>query len=366
MAQQRLGLRAPSKACIDYHDQHVREVPAQVVQCDEIWAFLYAKRKNMEQAMAAPDEAGDVWTWTAIDSDTKLLISWAVSTSRDGATALDLMDDLRARTANRFQLTTDGPLESTTMTSMCARFRLRSCSAMRFGHSCTPSARTWSKRWRPPDEAGDVWTWTAIDSDTKLLISWAVSTSRDGATALDLMDDLRARTANRFQLTTDGLSAYPGAVEGAFGGNVDFAQLIKIYADAPREEARRYSPSECVGTRQEVVVGDPDERLISTSHVERHNLTMRMSMRRFTRLTNAFSKKYENHCYAQALYFTYYNFCRPHSTLTRRNNGYKTTPAMAAGLTDRVYDMAWLSDLASGYFPEPNRPSTYKRRAENS
>ena len=258
------------KACIDYHDQHVREVPAQVVQCDEIWAFLYAKRKNVEQAMAAPDEAGDVWTWTA------------------------------------------------------------------------------------------------IDSDSKLLISWAVSTSRDGATALDLMDDLRARTANRFQLTTDGLSAYPEAVEGAFGGNVDFAQLIKIYADAPREEARRYSPSECVGTRQEVVVGDPDERFISTSHVERHNLTMRMSMRRFTRLTNAFSKKYENHCYAQALYFTYYNFCRPHSTLTKRNNGYKTTPAMAAGLTDRAYDLAWLSEMASEYFPQPKPRGSYQKQGANS
>ncbi len=261
---------AAGKACIDYHDMHVRDVPAQVVQCDEIWAFLYAKRRNVEHAVAAPDEAGDVWTWTA------------------------------------------------------------------------------------------------IDSDSKLLISWAVSTSRDGATDLDLMDDLRARTANRFQLTTDGLSAYPEAVEGAFGGNVDFAQSIKIYADAPREEARRYSPSECVGTRQEVVVGDPDERLISTSHVERHNLTMRMSMRRFTRLTNAFSKKYENHYYAQALYFTYYNFCRPHSTLTKRNNGYKTTPAMAAGLTDRVYDMAWLSDLASGHFPQPQPRGTYQKRTANS
>ena len=261
---------AAGKACIDYHDQHVRDVPVQVVQCDEIWAFLYAKRKNVPNAAAAPAEAGDVWTWTA------------------------------------------------------------------------------------------------IDSDSKLMISWAVSNTRDGETALDLMDDLRERTASRFQLTTDGLSAYPEAVEGAFGGNVDFAQLIKIYADAPREEARRYSPSECVGTRQNIIVGDPDTRLVSTSHVERHNLTMRMSMRRFTRLTNAFSKKYENHCYAQALYFTYYNFCRPHTTLTKRNGGYKTTPAMAAGLTDRVYEMEWLSDMASAYFPKPQRPSTYKKRTENS
>ena len=261
---------AAGKACIAYHDMHVRDVPAQVVQCDEIWAFLYAKRRNVEHAVAAPGEAGDVWTWTA------------------------------------------------------------------------------------------------IDSDSKLLISWAVSTSRDGATALDLMDDLRARTANRFQLTTDGLSAYPEAVEGAFGGNVVFAQLIKIYADAPREEARRYSPSECVRTRQEVVVGDPNERLISTSHVEHHNLTMRMSMRRFTRLTNAFSKKYENHYYAQALYFTYYNFCRPHSTLTKRNNGYKTTPAMAGGLTDRAYNMAWLSDLASGHFQQTQPRGPYQKRTANS
>ena len=257
------------KVCMEYHNQHVRDVQAQVVQCDEIWAFLHAKRKNVEGAVAAPEEAGDIWTWTA------------------------------------------------------------------------------------------------IDSDSKLLISWLVSTSRDGDSAIELMDDLRARAATRFQLTTDGLNAYPEAVEGAFGGDVDFAQLIKIYAAAPPEESRRYSPAEYIETRTEIVVGDPDEGLISTSHVERHNLTMRMSMRRYTRLTNAFSKKFENHCYAAALYFTYYNFCRPHTTLTKRAGGYKTTPAMAAGLAERVNDVRWLSDMVNEYMPKPGKRGTYKPRANS-
>jgi len=204
-----------------------------------------------------------------------------------------------------------------------------------------------------------VWAWTAIDSESKLVISWAVSGSRDGATAIDLMDDLRERTRDRFQLTTDGLNAYPEAVEGAFGGNVDYAQLIKLYADTPQEEARRYSPSECVGTRRNPGVGYPDDQFISTSHVERHNLTIRMSNRRFTRLTNAFSKKYANHCHAIALYFTYYNFCRPHSSL---KNPYNRTPAMAAGLTDQVYSVEWLSDLVSAKFARPGPRGPYKPR----
>ena len=168
-----------------------------------------------------------------------------------------------------------------------------------------------------------------------------MSTSRDGETALELMDDLRgAGRRGRFQTDDgDGLSAYPEAVEGAFGGDVDFAQLIKIYAATTPEEGRRYSPAECMDTRKEVIVGDPDERLISTSHVERHNLTMRMRMRRFTRLTNAFSKKFENPCYAQALYFTYYNFCRPHTTLTKQAGGYRTTPGDGGrGLSNRAHD----------------------------
>ena len=149
------------KACWEYHDRNVREIPAQLVQCDEIWSFLYAKAKNVEYAVKAPPEAGDIWTWTA------------------------------------------------------------------------------------------------IDSESKLMISWAVSTSRDGQTALDLMDDLRARTADRFQLTTDGLNAYPGAVEGAFGGSIDFAQLVKIYAEPPEDETR-YSPSEWVASRKDIIVGNPD------------------------------------------------------------------------------------------------------------
>ena len=252
---------------LEFHKENVREVTARRVQCDEIWAYLYAKRRNVESAIAAPEDAGDVWTWTA------------------------------------------------------------------------------------------------LDSDSKLLISWVVSTVRDGETALEFMDDLRQRTTDRFQLTTDGLAAYPGAIDGAFGGNIDYAQLIKLYADTPREESRRYSPSVCIGTKQGMVIGHPDKAHVSTSYVERNNLTMRMSMRRFTRLTNAFSKKFKNHCHAQALWFTYYNWCRPHKTLSKP---YRTTPAMAAGLADEVNSMEWLSDLVSTRYPEPLPRGTYRPRQPQS
>ena len=256
------------QACQQFHDEYVREVPAQHVQCDEIWAYLYAKRKNVEKAIAAPEGAGDVWTWTA------------------------------------------------------------------------------------------------LDADSKLIISWIVSTVRDGPTALEFMDDLRARAMDRFQLTTDGLAVYPEAVEGAFGGDVDYAQLIKRYVDSPREEARRYSPSVCIGAEPRVLVGDPHMARVSTSHVERSNLTMRMSMRRFTRLTNAFSKKFENHGHALALFFVYYNFVRPHTSLSKP---YKQTPAMAAGLASEVYSMDWLSDLVSAQYPEPGKRGPYRpRRAGHS
>ena len=158
------------------------------------------------------------------------------------------------------------------------------------------------------------------------------------------MRDLSARLSNRVQLTTDGHRAYLEAVDGAFGSDIDYAMLVKLYGstEPEREARRRYSPAECVGTESQVIQGDPDAGHISTSYVERHNLTMRMSMRRFTRLTNAFSKKLENHTYALALYFVHYNFCRPHKSLA---NPYHRSPAMAAGIADRIWTIEDLLGL---------------------
>ncbi len=180
---------------------------------------------------------------------------------------------------------------------------------------------------------GDCWTWTAIDADNKLLVSYLVG-GRDAEFALMLMDDLRGRLANRVQLTTDGHGAYLQAVEEAFGADIDYSVLIKLYGAPPAspEAARRYSPTECVGTRKDKIAGNPDPRHVSTSYVERQNLTMRMSMRRFTRLTNAFSKKLENHAHMVALYALWYNFVRIHKTL-------RTSPAMAAGIETRLWSM---------------------------
>ena len=180
--------------------------------------------------------------------------------------------------------------------------------------------------------AGDTWTWTAIDADSKLVISWLVG-GRSLEYAIPFMNDLRSRLANRVQLTSDGHRAYLVAVEEAFGIDVDFAQLVKIYGAASTEDQRRYSPADCIGCIPTPVTGDPDPKHISTSFAERQNLTMRMHMRRFTRLTNAFSKKLENHIHMIALYTVFYNFTKVHKTL-------RTTPAMAAGLTDKVWDMA--------------------------
>ena len=199
-----------------------------------------------------------------------------------------------------------------------------------------------------PKGAGDIWTWTALDSDSKLIISYLVG-GRDSEYALEFMDDVRARLADRVQLTTDGHRAYLEAVEGAFGGDVDYAQLVKLYGSAPKDEQVRYSPATCIGARREQVSGHPVREDVSTSHVERHNLTMRMSMRRFTRLTNAFSKKIDNHIHALSLYFVYYNFCRIHKTL-------RVTPAMEAGLTDTLHDMGFIVDLIDAAAPAPKRP----------
>jgi len=181
-----------------------------------------------------------------------------------------------------------------------------------------------------------VWTWTAIDSDTKLIPCRLVG-ERSAAAANHFMHDLADRLTNRVQLTTDGLKAYIGAVHKAFGNDIDFAQLVKIYGEGPKTEAR-YSPTQCMGTKKTVMTGAPDHNHVRTSYVERANLTMRMGMRRFTRLTNGFSKKIENHEHACALHFFHYNFCRIHITL-------RVTPAMAAGVTDRVWELADIADL---------------------
>ncbi len=177
---------------------------------------------------------------------------------------------------------------------------------------------------------GDTWTWTAIDADTKLCVSYLVG-GRDAGWAMEFMQDCASRITSRVQVTTDGHKAYLQAVEGAFGMDCDYAQLHKIYG-ASMEPERQYSPARCIGCDLKVVSGNPDPKHVSTSYVERQNLTMRMSMRRFTRLTNGFSKKIENHCAAVALYFMYYNFCRVHQTL-------RVTPAMEAGLTDHVWTL---------------------------
>jgi IS1 family transposase len=222
-------------ACAAYHDANVRNVKAKRIQVDEIWSFTYAKQKNVATAKAAPDGAGDTWTWTGIDADSKLIVSWFIG-------------------------------------------------------------------------------------------------GRDSHTAKLFIDDLASRLANRVQLTSDGLRAYLEAVEGAFGADVDYAQLQKIYGPSPEAE-KRYSPAECIGCETRVVEGNPDPQHISTSYIERHNLTMRMHMRRYTRLTNAFSKSLQNHAHSVALFMLYYNFCKLHKA-------HRLTPAMAAGVTDRLWEVA--------------------------
>jgi IS1 family transposase len=228
------------EACSDYQDKAFHDLPCKRLQLDEIWSFIYTKQRNVMLAKAAPEAAGDVWTWVAICADTKLVPSWRV---------------------------------------------------------------------------GD----------------------RSGATAIEFVCDLSKRLANRFQITSDGHRAYLEAVEAGFGADVDYAQLVKVYGEVPHP-AGRYSPAQIHGTKTFCCTGDPDPKHISTSYVERQNLTMRMSMRRFTRLTNGFSKKIKNHAQAVSLHYMHYNFVRIHKTL-------RITPAMAANVTDRLWSIEDLARL---------------------
>lgn len=211
---------------------------------------------------------------------------------------------------------------------------------------------------KPVDGAGDTWTWTAIEADTKLLISHFVG-GRDGECAKWFIEDVAARVANRIQLTSDGHKAYLEAVESAFGADIDYAMLVKLYGNAPESFKGRYSPAECTGIKKMKIEGKPDEKHISTSYVERSNLTMRMANRRFTRLTNAFSKKFENHAHMVAIYAVWYNWFRIHKTL-------RVTPAMAAGLSKTVMDWTDIVGAMDADRPSKKRGHYKKAMAENS
>lgn len=252
------------KFCADLHDREVRNVKAHKVQCDEIWSFTAAKQKNVPNMKKAVDGAGDTWTWTALDSDSKLIISWLVG-------------------------------------------------------------------------------------------------GRDGEYALAFMDDVKDRLANRVQLTTDGHKAYLEAVEETFGADVDYAQLVKIYGEPEGKKVsaeRRYSPAVCTGAKKTKIEGNPDPAYVSTSHVERANLTMRMANRRVTRLTNAFSKKFESHVHMVAIYTVWYNFIKMHKTL-------RMTPAMAAGVTDKFWSTDDLVAMMDEAAPKPGPRGPYKKARNN-
>ena len=236
------------EACSAYHDKAIRNVPSRRIQVDEIWSFTYSKAKNVATAEAAPEGAGDTWTWTALDADSKLIVSWLVG-------------------------------------------------------------------------------------------------ARSAETAYYFVRDLSERVRGRIQLTSDGFGPYVGAVDGVFGADVDFAQLVKLYSSSAAPDTR-YSPARCHGAVVKRVAGDPDLQHVSTSYVERQNLNLRMGVRRFTRLTNAFSKKIQNHVYALALYYVYYNWCRRHGV----------TPAQAAGLTDTWHDVEWIVGLIDEHMPKPQKP----------
>lgn len=206
---------------------------------------------------------------------------------------------------------------------------------------------------------GDVWTWVAIDSDTKLVPSYRVG-PRDLQEATAFIRDLSRRLSGRVQLTSDGLPMYVKSVRDAFKGEVDYAMLVKVYGEPPKEERRRYSPAKCIEAIPTPIYGNPDPDKISTSYVERQNLTMRMSIRRFTRLTNAFSKKVENHAAAVSLHFAYYNYCRVHQSLDGK------TPAMAAGLEDHVWTVDELIALLSAAEATPIKRGAYRKTRERN
>jgi IS1 family transposase len=218
---------------------------------------------------------------------------------------------------------------------------------------CAAKQKNVSSMKKPLDGAGDVWTWTALDADSKLIVQWFIG-GRDGHSAKLFIDDLATRLATRVQLTSDGLRAYLEAVEGAFGADVDYAQLVKLYGEAP-EAQKRYSPAECIGCRKTVAEGNPDPAHISTSYVEPQNLTMRMHMRRFARLTNAFSKKFMSHVHMVALYTVWYNWVCIHKTL-------RVTPAMAAGLTGSLMTMEDVVALIDARKGAPKKRGPYKKK----
>ncbi len=209
---------------------------------------------------------------------------------------------------------------------------------------------------KPVDGAGDTWTWTALDADTKLIVSHFVG-GRDGDCASMFMEDVAVRLVNRVQLTSDGHKAYLEAVEGAFGADIDYAMLVKIYGASPDSAKGRYSPADCTGAIKTAIEGKPDMAHVSTSYVERQNLTMRMHMRRFTRLTNGFSKKFENHAHMVALYAVFYNFTKMHKTL-------RMSPAMAAGLSATLLDMADIVSMMDAAEGPAKKRGAYKKTAE--
>jgi IS1 family transposase len=184
---------------------------------------------------------------------------------------------------------------------------------------------------------GDIYTWVALDADTKLVPCWNVG-RRDAVSGEAFIKDLASRLANRVQLSTDGFKVYLTAIEEAFGADIDYAMIVKVYGHNQDEASKRYSPAECIGCEKEVITGKPDMNLVSTSYIERQNLTMRMSMRRFTRLTNGFSKKIENHMHAIAIHYMYYNFCRIHKSL-------RCSPAMAAGVSNTLWSIEDMVNL---------------------
>ena len=245
-------MREAGDVATQYHDEHVRDLQARRVECDELWAFCYTRTRKLPDAKSPPPEAGDIWTWTAIDPDSKLLISYLVG-------------------------------------------------------------------------------------------------SHEIYDCLEFMEDVSSRLANRVQLTTDGYRAYPDSVDVAFAGQVDYAKLVKVTDD------------DKMSSSKVAVLGDPDPKFISTSIVERMNLTIRMGQRRYTRHTNGFSKSILNHRLSLALHILHYNFCRPHRSLA---NPYPRSPAMAAGLADRVHKLDWLIDMVDAVAPKPRRPQKYRKRRE--